>query len=380
MSRKGFTLVELLGVLVILAVLALLIVPVVNKNFRESTADLEAAQIKNIKDAAKNWAADHTSSLPDTEGGTVTVTVGELQKGGYLDENLTNPKTKEKIDPYSNVIITYEDGNYVYSTHFVDASVTEKYANNILAKKNVSGNTDGLFQDEAGNIRYRGNNSNVKNYVSFNNEVWRIIGVFNRKLKLIRDDRIPNPSNSSHPKDFLWNVQEKNDWATSDLQGYLNGNYYNSFQSDYKNMIEDEKYYLGGLESTTIFKNEAYELERGTNVSFGRPVEWTGKVGLMYPSDYGYASDLSCTNNLYDYNNASCKNTNWLYKSGYSYWTITMYPGNWYGMLYISSDGRVGAGTVNADWYAVHPVFYLKEKVKITGGNGTSASPYQLSL
>lgn len=112
--KKGFTLIELLGVLVILALLSLLIVPIVSRNFKESTSGLEQTQIANIKEAAKNWAADHTSSLPDHEGGKVSVTIGDLKTGGYIDEKLTNPKTKKEVSSSSLVTITYQDGNYVY--------------------------------------------------------------------------------------------------------------------------------------------------------------------------------------------------------------------------------------------------------------------------
>ncbi len=122
----------------------------------------------------------------------------------------------------------------------------------------------------------------------------------------------------------------------------------------------------------------------------GRPTTWSGKVALMYPSDYGYATSGGSTTNrdaclakeLYNWDSSSfsdCKNNDWLYDSGNNQWTLTPRSSN-----SVSVFGAYNAGAV-ADLYAnysrgVRPSVYLTSNVKISGGDGTSNSPYTLEV
>ena len=148
---------------------------------------------------------------------------------------------------------------------------------------------------------YRYIGSNPNNYVTFNDETWRIIGVFSvddgtgnveERLKLIRDESIGN---------MAWNSNNTNDWPNATLNTNLNsGNYWtNSLSKDAKNMIGDAVWYLGGTSNYTSASNGLtshwYSYERGITVYSGRSTSWTGKVGLMYPSDYGYATSGGTT-------------------------------------------------------------------------------------
>ena len=99
----------------------------------------------------------------------------------------------------------------------------------------VDTNTDELYKDEHGDIRYYGANPN--NYVSFNNELWRILGVIDGKIKIIRNGSIGN---------MVWASNNSNNWDNSSLKSYLNGDYYNSIDETYRNMVSEETYYLGG--------------------------------------------------------------------------------------------------------------------------------------
>ncbi|HJJ08495.1 MAG TPA: hypothetical protein OIM65_04210 [Bacilli bacterium] len=172
--------------------------------------------------------------------------------------------------------------------------------------------------------RYRG--ASPKNYVTFNNEVWRIIGVFpvddgtgkiENRIKLIR--------NASVGTQF-WNstqvssTSSYNNWTRATLKTYLNTTYYNTLSNiDEQSMIGNAKYYLGGYtQSTGISKDMMYQYERKTSGSntyyYGtNSNSWTGKIGLMYISDYGYSASDTCTSNLSSYNDETCTSNNWLY-------------------------------------------------------------------
>src|SRR5699024_4171853 len=102
--------------------------------------------------------------------------------------------------------------------------------------------------DPDGNVRYMGANPN--NYVSFNNELWRIIGVFDvksskngeseKRLKIIRDGSIGK---------YAWASNRRNNWATASLNTYLNGTYLNSLTSEAQSMIGNTLWNLGGTNS-----------------------------------------------------------------------------------------------------------------------------------
>ena len=238
--------------------------------------------------------------------------------------------------------------------------------------------------------RYRG--ANPKNYVTFNNEVWRIIGVFKaddgtgnieNRIKLIKDQSIGIK---------YWNTTQVaststyNNWTGATLNTELNTTYLNSLDSTSKSMIGNTKYYLGGYNTSDIQKDVMYQYERkiqnaksnefyyGTN-----PNSFIGKLALMYASDYGYAASDECTQNLYNYDNATCKNNNWLFK-GMDEWLLLQYAIHSDFAFGVRSGGRAVSDRVYYNQYAVRPVLYLISSAQITGGNGTSTSPYTLGL
>lgn len=114
MRNKGFTLVELLGVLVILTILTMLIVPNVSQYLSKFKGDSYEKQIESIELAAKNWASDHGYDLPTTEGDSIRVNLINLKEGGYLDLNIKNPQTGEKFSDDLEVKITRVGKNYTY--------------------------------------------------------------------------------------------------------------------------------------------------------------------------------------------------------------------------------------------------------------------------
>lgn len=110
MKKNGFTLMELLGVIVILSILAALVTPIIQGQLNKANDDLYQAQIENIKNAAKNWTADHPSMIPVS--GSYKLTLNELQTGGYIAEEVKNPKTKRVLNGNNTyVMISYTNTN-----------------------------------------------------------------------------------------------------------------------------------------------------------------------------------------------------------------------------------------------------------------------------
>ena len=241
---------------------------------------------------------------------------------------------------------------------------------------------------------YRYRETSPKNYVTFNNEVWRIIGVFptddgtgniENRIKLIRNESIGNKA---------WNSNNTNNWTEATLKDELNGTYLNSLTSKAQSMIGNGKYYLGGYfdwESGTgilqvpgdMYLNER-KISGSTYYDGSNPNSWVGKVALMYASDYGYATE-NCKDNILhgdnefaDYDLSACKTTNWLFNNS-AEWLLPHYTNEQ--TYVITSYGSVFPYSVTDFTYnGVRPVLYLTSAVKITGGNGTSSSPYTLGL
>ena len=250
--------------------------------------------------------------------------------------------------------------------------------------------------------RYRG--TSPKNYVTFNNEVWRIIGVFptddgtgniENRIKIVRDKSVVNQ---------YWNTKQVastssyNNWTGATLMTYLNSSYINTLDiNEAYGLIDNVKYYLGGYSEYRITVETMYNYERkmintktnefyyGTN-----PNSWIGKIGLMYASDYGYASANCETYKLYNGNTATddlkaCNDTNWLYNLKENEWLLPQKSEFSADAYYIRNSGEVSNYStsnngVNKIQRLVRPTLYLKSEVQITEGDGTSSNPYKLSF
>ena len=290
-------------------------------------------------------------------------------------------------------------GSDMTALEFANANVKKGGLEQVSHSIDGSLQVDSNFTNE---YRYRG--GNVNNYVTFNNEVWRIIGIIptsdtngnvENRFKIIRDESIGN---------MKWNTTQDtttnsyNNWVTGTLNTYLNNDYYNALSTDAKNMIGTTKYYLGGYSSSDITSDVMWQYERKndanrTGYSYGtNPVvqsDASKKIAIMYVSDYRYGASTSCTNTLKyyagtNYNSSTeCNKTNNWLDISQSEWSISqhvLFGGS--NVFDLSPDGYVVnyGDSIEYLQYAIRPVLSLLSNVKIVGGDGTSESPYQLGV
>lgn len=111
LNNKGFTLVELLAVIVILSVLAILTSYAVTNALKKSKDSLYDNQIDIIKVAAEAWGSENTNKISDSET-CKYITLKNLQDYGILDENIVNPKTNEEFPADMAIKITTEVTEY----------------------------------------------------------------------------------------------------------------------------------------------------------------------------------------------------------------------------------------------------------------------------
>ena len=151
-----------------------------------------------------------------------------------------------------------------------------------------------------------------------------------------------------------------------------------------RNLIAETTYYTRGHNSVTIFVDTMYDKERVSGTVYsGHSTSWTGKVAIPYPSDYGYAADLSlCQKQLGSYNDATCTENNWM-KSilapNYG-WLLTPGSGAVHLAWFVYSSGYVHTRSIAYGARGVTPVLSLTSELDIGSGSGTSSSPYQLSV
>ena len=296
----------------------------------------------------------------------------------------------------------------------------------IAAGSSATGSTIPAVTD----YRYYGPSPN--NYICLDMEggstcpdkhLYRIIGsIYEEKentnrIKVIKATPLTDGTTSRFSWDYTSSGSYSNIWATitsgnysnsltsgSQLMKLLNsgawwngtsGSYYNNsttatnvnftnykLSDKAKSYITTSRYYLGGYNNSNILTSAMYGYERGTNSSAtSRPLYWDGMVGLLYPSDYGYAAGNTCVTGttLYNYG-AGCKNKGWFYNTK-DQWLVTPNSMAEYScVFYIYSDGKIGFFGDDNTQFAnfVHPVFYLTSTTSIIDGDGTLNNPYIL--
>lgn len=134
--RKGFTLAELIGVIVVLALICLITVPAVASVLKQNKKSLCETQLKNILIAANNYAADNLESMPAKDGEFKTITIQDLTDSGFIDDNIKNPVNKETFDTEIEITIR-KVGNKLKIDFTDDATSTNPVYNLCEEDENV---------------------------------------------------------------------------------------------------------------------------------------------------------------------------------------------------------------------------------------------------
>ena len=383
--------------------------------------DNKVVQTGNLKNAVNG------KTLTLNTGSITKFTTSNYKLYFWIDGNIENSSSMMNKSLVGKIDIGEKT---TYINNLYNNSTKTPVTNNSITYQYDTKNN--LMKDTAGNIRYYGaspNNYvyfNCDSYPSTNCELWRIIGVFDGKIKLMRNSTIGLYSwdTSASSVNSGYGV---NEWSQADLMKLLNPGhesesvggslYYNSKSgtcynnSKYattscnftstgikndttRNMIAETTWNLGGWNTPDIYSNVMYEKERGTTVisnpsdGITRATTWTGKIALLYPSDYGYATDLSkCSQTLvnYDSNTDSyaCRSNDWMYsifKTNSYNWLLTSHSGYANTAFYVPSTGSVSYGNYRVSYArGVAPVLYLGSDQDIVAGDGSQSNPYKLT-
>ena len=319
------------------------------------------------------------------------------------------------------ISLTVSKKSYAVGTTLVDTVKA------LSSGSSWSAGASGVYYTNNHEYRYIG--AEVNNYVSFNNDLYRIIGVFDNNshgvsgtemVKLIRARTLGGASWGVYNTDSSTGTYSgySNDWtgksrtSKANLNVLLNEYFYNKtstsstygdcanwtyyrdhtnyrtndcsdiitygIDSSLRGYIENATWYLYGS-GTSQSKQNWYLCERGGNsCTTSGPntgdASVTSKMGLMYISDYLYANGYYSSTDTSTQVSGYYGNENWLYKG--EEWTQTPYASD------ANRVWSVTVGYVHYDRayrsYGWRPTFYLKSSVYVTGGNGFFNNPYTL--
>jgi type II secretory pathway pseudopilin PulG len=421
MKKNGFTLVELLSIVVILGIIVVVALPQISGSIGSKKEKQYNKIVKIVENAGKVYL---------TENGTMdSVSIDILIKNDYLTSGLKNPINNTPLTGCVKKITSDWVTKYKYEVdncpNYLTTYIMDLYDNEETRIEN------GLKKDNTPdqNIRYYGSNPN--NYVLFNNELWRIIGVFGNNVKLVRSESLGSLSWDSSESTInggfginQWGERKDtsgNIYEGADLQVYLNKMYYGgdttitcygsanngtktcptgTIDETSKALIDSHIWNTGAVNWNDVYNSttssydtvEFYKAERGSvngkictsgdwcNDTVTRTTEWTGYIALPYITDYAYASsENDCNTKMVQSPTYKCKNNNWMQRSTWA-WYLSPYAvaAGAFDVWDVNSNGSVSNGTA-ANSNAVAPSIYLKSNVLIDSGNGTSSDPYILS-
>ncbi len=361
-----------------------------------------------------------TSTDPNTgavvSGFDITTHKGLIK----IAEDYSITTTSEKVDNWK-IEVTFVDlatnqeaneGRTFSSDFLLQADKIILLNDHIIELHAGTDGSNDLYYTNNAEYRYSGETPN--NYVLFNDELWRIIGVFDDNshgvtdtnlVKIIKEEKIGNYMFDNKVDNY---GNGYNSWSDdsggAEINQLLNSYYYNSnaapynlagcespgqiydsmstcdfttigISDYYRNMIQESTWYLGGFSLAETTASEAYIAERGdsTSNSPGAHQKFIGNIGLMYASDYRYGSYPSGWDIGMD---EAHREINWLNPSDAR--TITPFTkvSSYVWSVHISYLDEFDA---NLD-LDIFPVLYLNTNVRITDGTGTETNPYLLEM
>ena len=353
------------------------------------------------------------------EGYVFNDRLSKCENGSELSWDDENKKVIVSTSVSDKCYVYFDVYAPIFSDYIINDIYTEDGENGLYYHDGI-GSYNNASQ-EAGDNSYRYAGANPNNYVCFgstaatcpNDNLYRIIGVFdddkdtNYQIKLIKADYTTSgmlgtdgrdyygtyPYSTSNYKGsmdtstiagYRWNYDTSvstygsNNWTTSEFNKInLNTNYWNYLGTTWQNLIAETTWHLGGMTSSSNTAKEFYDGERNNVGYSSNPTSYRDEIGLMYPSDYGYAANPDAwTTNLSSYSNSTINANNWLYMGAIE-WTITPHSSDSRNVFSVLDDGYLYYNIASYG-YAARPVFYLKSNVALQGGSGTSSDPYTL--
>ena len=384
----------------------------------ESRPIINSVEVSNITTNSFTLIVNVTSDVPIEKYYFTIEDEGENNAGA----STTNSYTFTNLNSGTNynISVFVENANNMFSEKYSLNVQTEEpkilladYIKGLYTSQGANGiyyHTSSL-DNSANDNSYRYSGANPDNYVCFGStaatcpldNLYRIIGVFGSQVKLIKADYTTTAMTGSSGDyygaydydttdykgnmtinsiaSYYWNNSNgnssNNTWNISRLNTInLNNSYINYIGSMWSNKIATTNWHVGGTTFTNVYSSPVhitYGYEIGS-------ITYSAKIGLMYVSDYGYATSPSkWATNLGSYDNSTVRDSNWLYL-GLNEWTISRSSDTSLLSFHVYSSGSVDYATVSFNKNAIRPCFYLNSDVLFASGDGSQSNPFRIQI
>ena len=243
--RKGFTLVELIGVIIVLGLIALIALPPILNAIRGKELEISEASKEIIYSAANLYVSDNSNSFPKTNGNTFCVTLDTLVQGDYLPDVVYDAVSGDEVPLTNMVEVKYEQDRFSYNLNneCVEKIIKTELIEILLEQYNPD-NTTGLVQDETNSniYYYTGTNEEVSNnYLWYGGHHWRVVEFDTDANTLLLISQ--QPLTSIQPASTAWDTKEE--YESSYINTWLNEYFYNSLDSSVQNSIISNTFNIG---------------------------------------------------------------------------------------------------------------------------------------
>lgn len=382
--KKGFTLVEVLTVIVILSILSMIVFPNVVKIINKSKDNLYQTQLRELEMSTKNFALDNQQLLDKNHLNDTYISLETLKQSMYIkSDKISNPKTSKEMNGCMRIYYNHDTNQYNYE--YIDNECTTDsgyiitYKNGSFKKEEINpvkstydkiledntaiyllGNTESGLYDIGDEYIFRG--TSPANYAELGGEKYRIISLnkTDKTIKLIKEVYETSVYSSTNNNSFVDSTISKVIFP----EFIANKKYSNK-------IVDSYKWPNGILDITQSIDYDTLLSVENTNYVQNR-------LGLINVSDYVIASlDTNCYK---DITSSTCKNSNYLYDlfKGKSLWTMNNSTS---GNVITLEDGVITNHVLNSSTdssYRIYHIVVLKKNVTISKGIGTSSSPYKV--
>lgn len=333
-----------------------------------SASGYEGIELR-MKSAAEKYYAQRKNKLPKTDNGVVKVSLSTLIESELIKE-ITDPKdSSNKCSGF--VEVTKIKNKYIYTPFLTcKGNYEPKYLHDKVKKTKVDEYGGGIYEID-GEYVYRG--TDLKNYVSFNGSLWRIIKIDNEDSAYIIKDQFLI---ENYPWDTAYNDERKSsvgvttNYLNTDIRRALKKYYEETFTEEQKARMVQKNLCVGKYEVSN--DNDLGEkIDKSKECSIIKEGEY---IGLITVSDFALASlDPKCTNVFSN----ECSNYNYLAEGDISTWTLNSSSSNTYQVFYVNR----GVQHSNAsNGRRINPVVFLNKNVIVYGGDGSKENPYDIHL
>ncbi len=332
MNKKGFTLVELLGVLILMAIVMVVVVTPIVGQIRNTSKKLDTASLKVLYTSTASYLDENKNLYPKSDGMIYYISVGQLIDSDKLVDNYLSSYSEEELSRSNVIKVTVKDGGYQYSFAESEENLSTLYN----AYQNVD--NDSIY-NYTGGTYFAGVADN--NYVYYSGFMWRIMGINeDGSIKMVADETV---TTLNFGNDLLYKNSYVNEWLNDYFLSRLN----------YSDFLVDQKECYIPTNSITIKEDACADLvESGF--------------------DYTKVSQLS----LYEYN-MSILNGNTYLNNDSIYSTLTYSAIDTSKLFTILEDGSITSNYINS-MHFIRPVISLMPESTITSGDGSSWDPYIL--